>query len=269
MAPRLSEFLALRCLCAAALAWAATASHAAERCDLVPVANAGVLFRSGDSAFLLDAPFRDGVSPYATPSPEQRLRMETAAAPYDRVGAILITHWHDDHFDAEAVAAHLRHAPGAKLVSSAEVVARVRQAGADPGQLRALTPEQGRTASVEIGGVRIHAVRLRHNPARRTPEQHLGFLVEGCRSVFHSGDANPDAPNFAALRRLGRIDVALLPYWYMGGADNRAFVADAISPGKIFAVHVPETERVSVAQALRTVPNAALLPAAGRAVPLR
>lgn len=258
-----------RWLCAAVLACCAADSTAAERCELRPVANAGVLFRSGESAFLFDAPFRDGVAPYPAPDPEQRRKLESAAPPYDGVSAILITHWHDDHFDADAVAAHLRRAPGAKLVSSAEVVERVRRAGADAGRLLALTPAQGRSASVEIGGVRIHAVRLRHNPARRMPEQHLGFLVEGCRSVFHAGDANPDEPNFAALRGLGRIDVGLLPYWYLDGPDNRDFVARAIAPGRTFAVHVPRAERAAVAQALRSVPKTALLPDEDRALPLR
>lgn len=260
--------LVLRWICVAALTGAGGAA-AAERCELLPVANAGVLFRSGGSAFLFDAPFRDGVTPYPAPDKEQRRRLEAAAPPYAGLSAILITHWHADHFDAGAVAAHLRSDPGAKLVSSAEVVERVRQAGADPKRLLALTPAYGHAASAEVGGVRIRAVRLRHNPARRTPEQHFGFLVEGCMRVFHSGDANPDAPNFAALRGLGRIDVALLPYWYWQDRESRAFVAQAIAPGRAFAVHVPEAERAAVAQALRSVPKTALLPGNGRTVPLR
>jgi len=252
-----------------AFAFAACGATANERCELSKVANAGVLFQSGQHAFLLDAPFRDGVAPYETPEPEQRQRLETAQPPYRGLSAILITHWHDDHFDAQAVTAHLRHDPAAMLVSSEEVVAQVRAAGAEDRQLLALTPPQGESVSTVIGGVRVHAIRLRHNPARRTPEQHLGFLVEGCQVIFHAGDANPDASNFSALRGLSPIDVALLPYWYLDGAANRDFVAEAIAPARIFAVHVPQAERAGVAQALRSVPRAALLPASRAAVKLR
>ena len=53
-------------------------------------------------------------------------RLESASAPYDAVDAILITHWHEDHFSPEAVAAHLTRNVRAVLISSPEVVARVR-----------------------------------------------------------------------------------------------------------------------------------------------
>ncbi len=51
----------------------------------------------------------------------KRARLESASAPYDAVDAILITHWHEDHFSPEAVAAHLTRNGHAVLVSSPEV----------------------------------------------------------------------------------------------------------------------------------------------------
>lgn len=258
-----------RWIVAAFLASVCLDAGAAETCSLEAVANAGVLFRSGEQAFLFDAPFRDGVAPYETPSVRQRQRLESAAPPYARLAAILITHWHADHFDAAAVASHLRHDPRTVLIASGEVIDRVRSAGASARQLRELTPAQGKTLSADIAGTRVHAIRLRHNPARRTPEQHLGFLVEGCADVLHVGDANPDADNFSALRNLPKADAALLPYWYLENAPSLAFVRDAIAPARIVPVHIPPTERAAVAQAQRSVPQAALLPAAGGALPLR
>jgi L-ascorbate metabolism protein UlaG (beta-lactamase superfamily) len=75
------------------------------------VANSGMLVTVDGRRFLIDAPIRSGVDPYATSSPEERQRLEGAQPPYDNIEAILITHWHEDHFSADALAA--RHARAA------------------------------------------------------------------------------------------------------------------------------------------------------------
>ena len=109
------------------LGWITGASaQGRSECAITYVANAGVLFETDGQKFLFDAPIREGIAPYATPTMEQRRSLESATAPFDNVTAILITHWHGDHFSAEAVAAHLRSSPSTRLVSSAEVVQRVK-----------------------------------------------------------------------------------------------------------------------------------------------
>ena len=99
--------------------------------ELRYVANAGMLVTVGGRRFLIDAPIRDGIAPYATSPAPERDRLEIARPPYDGVDAILITHWHEDHFSPEAAAAHLAHNPRAVFVSSPEVVARLRAAAPD------------------------------------------------------------------------------------------------------------------------------------------
>ena len=45
------------------------------------------------------------------------------------------------------------------------------------------------------------------------PDQHVGFLVEGCRTLLHLGDADPEPSSFTLLQTLPRVDVAVLPFW--------------------------------------------------------
>src|SRR5688572_7105709 len=227
--------------------WTAGIQSAAAQatCAISYIANAGVLFETDGRKFLLDAPIRDGISPYATPSKEVRARLEGAAPPFDGVSAILITHWHEDHFSADAIAAHLRNNPKSVVVSSQEVIARVRSAagGAIASErLLAVTPEPGAWQRVLVDGVPVDVVRIRHNPARRLPLEHVGFVVEGCQTVLHSGDADPAADNFTALGALPRIDVALLPFWYLHSAGNRRFVTTAIRPRRVLAIHIPAAD---------------------------
>ena len=213
------------------------------------VANSGMLVTVAGRRFLIDAPIRDGIAPYAVSTAAERALLEGARAPYDRVDAILITHWHEDHFSADAVGAHLRSSPGTLLISSPEVVDRLRRAVRDlpASRLRAVLPEPGSSARIDELGVPVHVLRIRHNPTRRLPAQHVGFLIGTDVSVLHVGDADPAIDNFALLKSLPRVDVAMLPFWYVAGAANRLVVTEAIQPRRIVAMHVPpqDVEQVS------------------------
>lgn len=233
------------------------------------VANAGVLATVEGRSFLIDAPIREGIAPYATSPAEERRRLESASAPYDDVAAILITHWHEDHLSAEAVAAHLASNPHAMLVSSPEVIARVHAAGPTlpAARLRAVLPQPGHAETTDVAGVTVRVLRIRHNPARRVPEQHVGFLIGADAAVLHVGDADPRPDNFAVLRGLPKVDLALLPFWYVLDEPGRAFVRDAIGPRRVFAMHVPPADAAGLAGRLgagvATVP-----PQPGRVVSL-
>ncbi|HEX6211619.1 MAG TPA: MBL fold metallo-hydrolase [Methylomirabilota bacterium] len=226
------------------------------------VANAGMLVAIGEQRVLIDAPIREGIPPYATSPPDERGRLERAHVPYDQVDAILITHWHEDHFSPDAVAAHLSSSPGTVLVSSPEVVDRLRAAAPslDAARLHAVLPPPGRSELRRVGDLRVHVLRIRHNPARRQPEQHVGFFVEGAATVLHVGDADPEADNFTVLQELPQVDVALLPYWYLLTDASRRMVAGAIAPGRIVAMHMPAGEAADVRRALEQVRVPSALP---------
>jgi L-ascorbate metabolism protein UlaG (beta-lactamase superfamily) len=238
-------------------------------CRVTSVANAGVLLESGAARLLIDAPIRGGIPPYATPTAGASRQLESASAPFDRITAILITHWHEDHFSAEAVAAHLTASPRTVLITSAEIVERVRKVAPAlaSAQFRPMTPAAGAAARTEAGGLPIHVLRIRHSPARRMPEEHVGFLIEGCRTVLHTGDAEAQAGNFALLKDLPRVEVGLLPYWFLLGGTSRAFVETSIRPGRVLAMHIPPSETADVASKLPSTTVALTRP--GQRIELR
>jgi L-ascorbate metabolism protein UlaG (beta-lactamase superfamily) len=222
------------------------------------VANAGMLISLSGRRFLIDAPIRDGIPPYAVSSAAERALLEAARPPYHQVDAILVTHWHEDHFSADAVAAYLANSPGTIFLSSPEVVERLRMAAPHlpEARLRAVLPAPGQHEQIEVAGVPISVLRLRHNPSRRFPEQHVGFLMGRAGPVLHVGDADPAPDNFAVLKSLPPVDVALLPFWYLTSDRNAAIVADAIRPRHIVAMHVPPGD----AHEIRTTLAAASFP---------
>ena len=216
------------------------------------VANAGMLVSVDGHDFLIDAPIRDGIAPYPTSAPDERRRLESALPPYDRVEAILLTHWHEDHFSAEAIASHLAANPRATVISSPEVVNRIRDAAPQmpASRFRPSLPAPGQATTARVGDVPVRVLRIRHNPTRRLPEQHVGFLIGETHAVLHVGDADPVADNFGLLAALPRVDLALLPYWYVLTESSRRFVAASIAPRRIVAMHMPVEERGALAQAL-------------------
>lgn len=191
--------------------------------------------------------------------------------PFDRITAILITHWHEDHFSAEAVAAHLVANPATVLITSDEIVARVRKAAPalPAARFRPSTPQQGASRRVDAGGVPVRVLRIRHNPVRRVPKEHVGFLIEGCRTVLHSGDADPQADNFALLQGLPAVEVGLLPFWYVLGEKSRAFVDSSIGPGRVLAMHIPPADAAGVSAKRDGAGNMTSLDTPGQTIDLR
>jgi L-ascorbate metabolism protein UlaG (beta-lactamase superfamily) len=104
---------------------------------------------------------------------------------------------------------------------------------------------------VNVAGLSVHVLRIRHNPTRRLPEQHVGFLIGGPSPVLHVGDADPKADNFARLRSLPAVDLACLPFWYLTDVPNRLMVGESIRPRRIVAMHVPPGDAAQVASTLR------------------
>jgi L-ascorbate metabolism protein UlaG (beta-lactamase superfamily) len=251
----------------AALAALLTAAPAGQSAPVDPgveiryVANSGMLVTVSGRRFLVDAPIRDGIPPYATSSGAERSLLEGGRAPYAEVDAILITHWHEDHFSAEAVAAHLTNSPRTILVSSPEVVDRVRAVAVPlpASRLRGVLPMPGQSQPIEVRGVPVHVLRIRHNPTRRLPEQHVGFLIGSAAPVLHVGDADPKADNFALLKALPAVDLAFLPFWYVSDVDNRRMVAETIRPRRTVAMHVPPGDVSKIEAALRTANVAAVI----------
>jgi L-ascorbate metabolism protein UlaG (beta-lactamase superfamily) len=236
-------------------------TSAGPKAEVRYVANSGMLVTTAGRRFLIDAPIRDGIPPYATSSGVERALLEGGREPYAKVDAILITHWHEDHFSAEAVAAQLTSSPRTILVSSPEVVDRLRHVAPNlpASRLRAVLPMPGQSQSIDVGGVPAHVLRIRHNPTRRLPEQHVGFLIGGAVPVLHVGDADPKADNFEVLENLPAVDLAFLPFWYVSDTDNRQMVAATIRPRRVVAMHVPPGDVSKVDVALRSGSVAAVL----------
>jgi L-ascorbate metabolism protein UlaG (beta-lactamase superfamily) len=173
-----------------------------------------------------------------------RRQLERAEAPYANVDLVLVSHIHGDHFNAELAAAHLQNNPMARLISSDQVTRAVlEKLGADsPARRRveAHTPDPGTTISLPRTDARIRLLGLPHGGRTWAEFRNLGHIVElGGVKILHVGDADMDPALYAKFRLAEeKIDIALIPYWFMINEEGQRAIREHIRPKKIVAFHL-------------------------------
>jgi L-ascorbate metabolism protein UlaG (beta-lactamase superfamily) len=135
-------------------------------------------------------------------APEQLTKIDVATS----------THNHTDHLDAETLVALRGANPQMRVVIPAANEAFVRERlGAAAGDMILL--DAG--ARADVNGIVFHGIAAAHNEIERDENGHcryLGYVVElGPWRIYHSGDTLHYPGMQEALRRFGRIDLALLP----------------------------------------------------------
>ncbi|MDX1643244.1 MAG: MBL fold metallo-hydrolase [Thermoanaerobaculia bacterium] len=213
---------------------------------IVYLANAGFFLTDGERDLLVDALFGTGIDGYAALPEGERAVLESGRPPYDDVDLALATHYHADHYDADAVARFLAANPRAVFVSTQQAVDELRDLDAGEAAIgrRAFgyRLDEGEVERRSIDGIDLRLFQLHHG--RERPDiQNLGLLIEICGlTVLHVGDTEADADD---LRRAGLAglepDVALLPSWFLRPGPWEAAV-EVLRPRRIVAMHLPEAD---------------------------
>ncbi|MGH9779245.1 MAG: MBL fold metallo-hydrolase, partial [Candidatus Acidiferrales bacterium] len=244
-------------LCASATA--PTAQPGRSPLEVTYIANEGFLLvipppeipgnvALNDNAVLIDALFRDGISPYDVVPLDRREQVETARPPFDAT-LVLVSHYHADHFDPAAVARYLKHNFRAELVSSEQVAERVAEALNDDVILRnrvhavvGSSPESG--ASLTVGGIGLHVRRISHGSGRHAEIQNLAQVVTLAGwKILHIGDADAGEAEFKRLDfKKEKLDVAFIPFWYLTDDKGAALVKRYVHPRIVVAMHIPPGE---------------------------
>ncbi len=201
-----------------------------------------------DNVVLIDALFREGISPYAVVPLDRREAVETARPPFDAT-LVLVSHYHADHFDAAAVARYLKHNFRAELVSSEQVVEQVAEALNDEVILRnrvhaivGSSPES--SASLTVGGIGVNLRRISHGSGRIAEIQNLAQVVTlGGWKILHIGDADASEAEFKRLDfKKEKLDIAVIPFWYLTDDKGAALVKRYVQPRIVVAMHIPPGE---------------------------
>lgn len=209
------------------------------------VGNEGVLISTGGKSVLIDGLHREYGPDYLFPPPELLSTMEAALPPFDTVRVVLVSHVHLDHFHAESVGRHLKSNPRAVLISSAQTMLEIAKGYSGHEEIRdrtrEITPPVNERIAYEHDDIRITLLGMTHGGERHWWVTNLGHIVEiGGRKLFHFGDADTAAENFAAFNLPAeKIDVAFIPYWFLLSENGRDVVRNRIGARVNIAVHLP------------------------------
>jgi L-ascorbate metabolism protein UlaG (beta-lactamase superfamily) len=221
--------------------------------------NEGVMISSGKRKVLIDALHREYRSDYAFPPPALLSSLETAVAPYDQIDLILVSHIHLDHFHPLSVGLCIKNNPGGTLVSSEQVTGQVEQtlgAGAAfRDRIKQVTPGWQQKVELNVAGIKLAVLGLRHSGEQMRAIQNLGHLLEiDGKRFLHVGDADMTVENFAAFKLSEvQIDVAFIPYWYLLSEAGRKLVREQFGAKQVIAVHIPPREAAEIAAELGKV----------------
>ena len=208
------------------------------------IANEGFLMCGGGRKVLIDAIFNNGGGTYYTPPSDVLAEERTATAPFDKIDALLITHYHSDHMKASYVIEHMTNDPAAILITSAQVSNTL--AGANgfaliTNRLIAVSPPPGSVVEFPVAGIDFKVVPLQHASDPSTNVQMVGFVFTiGDVRVFHSGDSALNLQEYQTLNLANEnIDVAFVPFWLFDDSQNAQDIINYINPKSIIVMHVP------------------------------
>lgn len=215
--------------------------------EVTYLANEGFMLVGGGRKVLIDALFGEGLRGYAVVSPAQRELLEQARAPFDDVDALFATHFHDDHFNAAAVLAHLTNNSQAFFFSTNQAAEKLRAVPQfDAVKTRVVTtlPKEGERIHTGHRGIYVQLLNIHHGRGR--PIENLGFLIElAGKRILHIGDSFAEAAVFQKYELIkDRIDVAFLPSWYFlekdakTAEDFRLAIRTHIQPRHIVVMHL-------------------------------
>ncbi len=221
---------------------AAQGQPAAGSLEVTYLANEGFMIAGGGRKVLIDAVFRDGVRGYAVLSQVTRERIEQARDAFADVDALFATHFHDDHFDPDAVSSHLAHNPHAFFFSTNQALDKLRANNRyDALRNRIVTtlPKEGERFHTGHRSLYVQLLNIHHG--RKRPIENLGVLIEiAGKRILHIGDSEAEAAVFQKYDMTrDRVDIAFLPYWYFFEEDKKDAVRKYIQPRHIVLMHLP------------------------------
>jgi len=178
----------------------------------------GFLVVQNGRAIILDPYLSDSLTHKYAATDKPHVRITERVVEPEALGQLGVidvitgTHNHTDHFDPETLLPLLENNPQARLIlptANLKVAAERLGAAMAP---RLIGLDEGR--SVQVAGLKIHAIASAHNAVERDAEGHcffLGYVVQwDSLTLYHSGDTLWHEGLVPSLRPF-KLDLALLP----------------------------------------------------------
>lgn len=238
------------------LLFALVLSASAQDLKITYIANEGVLLEGGGQKVLIDALFDDFYEAYLSPSEAVMADMKASARPFNNVALTLTTHVHRDHFEAKTAGDFIKAHQETQFLSTEEVVTELKSKY-DTKSFEDRVSGKRRIIekmSDTFNGITVHSFFINHAGTRSAAIENLGFIIEiGGKKVLHLGDSDMDIERYSALNLSQyKLDVVLVPYWYMSSDDGREILDNHIKAKSLIGIHYPKAPSPAALEAIST-----------------
>lgn len=206
-------------------------------------ANAGVLIRTGEAAVGIDLFSRDPERLYEdTPVEIQKELIEEIER--GKIGAVLFTHGHGDHFYRDAAVEALRRNPALTVIATEDVVEELAGAVPQARNLCAISRQEETNQVIQMPGLRWELFNSRHMGEQYAQVQNLVCMMElSGKRIVVPGDAAPTPELFARIGRWSQeVDLLIAPFPLFGIPTNRKMIVKSLRVCQGLAVHLPRPE---------------------------
>ncbi len=229
----------------------------AQPVKITYIANEGVMISAGEQQVLIDAIHKEYYPQYLATDETILKKMFAKTPPFASVDVVLASHIHRDHFHGKTVADYLKKIDSADFFATAQVIDSVRLFLKDTeiNEKRIISAgyKTGEKSVYEKNDIRITNFKIDHGSERFSWIENSGHLIEiEGKKILHIGDPAFGAKDIEAAGLVAeKIDLAILPYWFLINENGRSVIEQWIQPRQIIAAHIPPARNADAAAEIK------------------
>jgi L-ascorbate metabolism protein UlaG (beta-lactamase superfamily) len=169
------------------------------------LANCGFLYEGNKSKVLIDPFGTKFGNTFFLPANETKTNIIKGNVPFDNIDLLLITHIHEDHFDAKLTEAFLLNNPKAKIICPPQVYAQMKDSCISFAQIKSQITSPsliiGESKKIKVNGITVTVIRMQHGTNRSLDgvkysdytdyekTENFGYVIHfDKKNIFHQGD---------------------------------------------------------------------------------
>lgn len=162
-----------------------------------------------------------------------------------RIGTLVFTHEHGDHFHLEDVLETLRRNPGLRIISTEKVIRQIRAREPEAGRLTAVAASEEKYRMINLPQMQLTLFNSVHMGEQYADVQNLVCLLEvDGKRILIPGDARPERQLYGRAAAWSKeIDWLIGPFPLLGLPSSRRQICACLKLDHVLAVHLPRPEK--------------------------
>lgn len=143
---------------------------------------------------------------------------------FERLSALVLTHYHPDHVDEAIIERIIQKNPGAAVLANSDICGKLGEYG--------IECETFETGERTVGGIRLEAHEAPHAVILgNTPPRNIAYVVEG--TLLHPGDSFDES--LEAYRHIPMLALPIMAPWCT--EPQAAAFAERLGPKQVIPIH--------------------------------